>query len=125
MQIIDLPYQREGIVFTFAGAEPDETGEASGEPVKIELIVPPLNFHALRRIEQIEKDTSREAQTVAAIELALKRNYRGVPRWLIEQTLDVGNAGAFNKALMDVDGKYREEAEKKANPSTGTVSTPI
>jgi hypothetical protein len=101
-EIVPVEHQREGRAFTFTGQEPDDSGEPIGEPMSVECIVPPLNFYGLRRLEAREKvhgTKTNEDQLVDAIEEALKRNYRGVPRWLIEQTVDIGNMADFNRAL--------------------------
>lgn len=130
------PAVREGIAFIFAGQDEDSEGEPLSEFVKIELIVPPLNFDSLKalgdRLKQLgatDPDVDQLAIVVDAIGFALKRNYRGVPRWLIQQSIDVGNMEALTKAFMDVSGLIRKEIEAgkamaaAASSSIGTGST--
>ena len=124
---------REGIEFTFRGRVPDESGEETGELVEIALVVPPLNLGALERFERQLKtfgqdDLQSMRTLVDALAAALLRNYDGVPKWLIAQTIDVANMPEMMRALMDVSGLRRREveAEKKAlmaNPGPIT-STP-
>jgi hypothetical protein len=132
---------RQGIEFTFRGCEPDADGNPVGELVDIELTCPPLNLDGLERFEQKLK-TFGQAQDnniqsmrvlVDALAFALQRNYTGVPRWLISQTIDLANMPDMMRALMDLSGMRRKqiEDEKKAlmSPpiptpdSTGSNST--
>lgn len=127
---------RQGIEITFRGCEPDTNGEPSGEFIEIELVVPPLNFDALESLEEkLQTLTSQPTKSsmstlVDALIRALMRNYTGVPRWLITQTIDVANMSDMMVALMDVSGLKRKEIEdaKKAvavppmNDSDGTIS---
>jgi hypothetical protein len=113
---------RAGFTFNFRGNEPDADGKPTGELIDIELVVPPLNFDSLKLLQaRLQKmgngpDTDSMETLVDALEQALARNYRNVPRWLITQTVDVGNMGEMMLALMNVSGlKAREEGgtEKK------------
>jgi len=127
---------RQGIEITFRGCEPDANGEPSGEFIEIEPVVPPLNFDALESLEEkLQTLTSQPTKSsmstlVDALIRALMRNYTGVPRWLITQTIDVANMSDMMVALMDVSGLKRKEIEdaKKAvavppmNDSDGTIS---
>lgn len=135
-----LPVLREGIEFRFTGAQRDEDGEPVGQFIDINLVVPPLNFNSLRGLQQKIKSFSESGEdNTASMETlcecllhALRRNYRGVPRWLIEQSVDVANFAELMMALMDVSGLKRKqvEAEKKAQAeaariqSTGTQPSP-
>jgi hypothetical protein len=125
---------RQGIEMDFRGFEPDESGEPNGEPIDVTLTVPPLNFDSLQLLEGKlgslgQGSQGASMQTIAvAIGHALKRNYRGVPEWLIRQTLDIANLGEFTQALMDVSGLRRKEleagkAQATGSPLTGTAST--
>jgi len=63
-----------------------------------------------------------------AMKYSLARNYRGVPDWLIEQTLDLANMADIMPSIMDVSGLRRKEIEagkaQAAMPSTGTTLLP-
>jgi hypothetical protein len=142
------PGFREGLTFRFAGqlmepmsakqlklyADGEFEPEPVTEPIDMELEVPPLNFAMLKLLKpQIEllsanPDPSQLGVFIEVLALALTRNYRGVPRWLIEQSLDVANMPELTQAFMDVSGlkrKEREDAKKAmASPSTGMGSTP-
>lgn len=115
--IVSKPVQREGIAFRFFGQQVDENGEPLSDFVDIELTVPPLNLDSLRfmesRLKTLQTDPNVESMNtmVEAIDHALKRNYSGVPRWLIEQSLDVGNMPDLTQAFMDVGGLKRKEIE--------------
>jgi hypothetical protein len=122
-----------GIEFNFRGIERDADGEPIGELIDITLSIPPLNLANLRRLEKRFKSL-QDSPTVATmydlVELliaALAQNYRGVPRWLIEQAISPGNYGDVATALMDVSGLRRKEIEEKkamaARPPTGTDSS--
>lgn len=145
--IVPRPGFREGIRFRFAGQQvapmsADEhaqflEGEFEPapitEPVDIELEVPPLNFALIRRLTpQLEMLTASVnpdnfGTVIDLLAEALARNYRGIPRWLIEQTLDVANMPELVQAFMDVSGLKRKEQidAKKATPapSIGISST--
>lgn len=122
---------RQGITVTFRGSAPDETGDPNGEFVEIDLVVPPLNFDALEALQErlqtltLQPSADSMKTLVDALIRALIRNYTGVPRWLITQTIDVANMADMIVALMDVSGLKRKEVEdaKKAMmapPMTGT-----
>lgn len=133
--ITEKEVTREGIAFLFTGQEEDANGDPVSEFVSIELVVPPLNLDSLRimqpKLQKLQTDPDVESMNtmVDAIAHALKRNYRGIPRWLIEQTLDIGNMPALTQAFMDIGGLKRKEIEAgKAtaaakNPPTGMPST--
>ena len=58
------------------------------------------------------------------LEHALRRNYRGVPRWLIEQTIDVSNMGEMMQAVMDLSGLRRKAYEEgKARAAAASIGT--
>jgi hypothetical protein len=121
-----------GIEFRFRGIERDRNGEPIGEMVDMELIVPPLNLYNLKRLEKHFKALSTAGADIAAmhdlIELllaALSQNYTGVPRWLVEQSMNPGNFPDMAVSLMDVSGLKRKEIEeKKAKAGTPPPSTP-
>jgi hypothetical protein len=130
---------RAGIEFQFSGQQEDENGDPISEFVNIDLIVPPLNLDSLQAMESRLKALKTDPDIVSmktmvdALEHALKRNYRGVPRWLISQTLDVGNMSDLTLAFMDLGGMKRKEIEAGkalaaadkpvADKPTGTPST--
>ncbi len=122
---------RAGFTFTFRGNEPDADGKPTGELVDIELIVPSLNFDSLKvlqtRLHKLGDGPDAESMEtlVDALEQALARNYRSIPRWLITQTVDIANMGDLMLALMNVSGmKAREgDAEKKVmSPETAQMN---
>ncbi len=110
---------REGITFTFRGNEPDADGKPTGELIDIDLVVPSLNFDSLKvlqtRLQKLGSSPDAESMEtlVDALEHALARNYRGVPRWLISQSVDIANMPDMTIALMDVSGLKRKEIEEK------------
>lgn len=147
------PGFREGVTFRFAGQlfeamtteqrEQFGNGEFEPEPVTevidMELEVPPLNFAQLKelrpQLDRISTNPDMESfrSLIEVLSFALARNYRGVPRWLIEQSIDVANMAELTQAVMDVSGLKRKEQleEKKAMAaakltanSPGTASTP-
>ena len=145
--ITRYPAIRAGIPIQFQGQEHvlDAAGalvlDANGDPipasefVDIELVVPPLDLDSMQEFEVplkglSEASPSQALQTLqAAIKRALRRNYRGVPDWLIRQSFDIGNIGDLSIALMDINGMRRKEIEAgKARAAaeaqrTGTPST--
>jgi hypothetical protein len=125
---------REGIEFRFIGQQEDADGNPLSEFVNTMLVVPPLNLDSLKAMGdrlktlQTRPDLESMQTMVDAIERALKRNYRGVPRWLIEQTIDVANIPDLTQAFMDLGGLKRKEieagkAKAAADLQTGTQST--
>jgi hypothetical protein len=91
-----LPFPREGHLLTFRGNVPDDSGEPTGAYVEIQLIVPPPNFTVLQRMQARANARTApatpaelQADTLDTVHGALRRNYLAVPRWLVEQTLDV------------------------------------
>lgn len=120
-----------GITFQFSGLAPSESGE--GEFFCQDLVVPPLNLGALNALQgrlQNLKDSRESMETLCeALEFALARNYSGVPRWLIEQTIDLANMAEMMRSIMDISGLRRKEveAEKKAQMDlmTGSISSAI
>ena len=118
MQIQARQTLRKGIPITFRGNEPDSNGDPEGEFIEIELIVPPLNFDALEilqtRLQSLTLQPTADSMKtlVEALSRALNRNYIGVPRWLITQSIDVANMADIVVALMDVSGLKRKEVEE-------------
>jgi hypothetical protein len=148
VNIVRRPGFVPGISFTFKGqqmtpmtvseSEAFAEGEFEPEPlsefVEIDLTIPPLSFALMRehkdQLERVTGNTdvwSFEA-LVTMVLYALSRNYRGVPRWLVEQSLDISNMPEFTQAFMDVSGLKRKEAEAKkamaaaSKKPTGTES---
>ena len=132
--ITALPSFREGIEFRFRGQLNDDNGEPVSEWVDQVLIVPPLNLSSLRLLQRklgalnAGGDLESMATIAEAMQHALRRNYSGVPLWLIEQSLDLANMPEFTLAFMDVGGMKRKEVEAgkaaAAAAQTGTASTP-
>jgi hypothetical protein len=131
------PYRtlREGIEFAFRGAAPDEDGLPGPDLFEIDLVVPPLNFDSIKalqaRLEKFNGGVGIEAMDTVRVALnhALRRNYRGVPDWLIGQTVDPANMLDMFVALMDLSGLKRKEIEEGkakaalAASSAGTTFT--
>jgi len=130
VQIVPHRILIAGITFQFTGLAPGES-DGGGEFFSQELVVPPLNLGALKALQgrlQNMQDSQQSMETLCdALEFALARNYEGVPRWLIEQTIDLGNMGEMMRSIMDISGLRRKEleAEKKAQtaPTTGSISS--
>jgi hypothetical protein len=116
-----------GITFQFSGVAPTESND--GEFFCQDLVVPPLNLGALNVLQgrlQSLKDSQESMTTLCeALEFALARNYSGVPRWLIEQTIDLANMAEMMRSIMDISGLRRKEieAEKKAQTDLTTGAT--
>jgi hypothetical protein len=128
---------REGIDFRFHGQLMDEADSvALSEPVDIVLTIPPLNFKLFKKWKP-KLETFQSAPVADSMETlaglvcgSLLRNYRGVPRWLVESTIDLANMSDLTEALLDVNGLKRKEIEEgkvKAaeRRSTGMSSTVI
>jgi hypothetical protein len=137
VSITEMPSLREGFAFRFRGVRMDDEGNELSDFVDIELTIPPLNFPALRKVQtkiaQMQLNASDPASMDTVVEclwLALRRNYRGVPRWLIEASVDLGNLSDSMLAFMAQSGLIRKAnglgeaiaAEDSPTP-TGTVST--
>jgi hypothetical protein len=126
-----LPMLRPGVQWVFSGCAPDADGNGMGEFVQVELVIPPLNFGALRTLQDLTKQNGpqpTQAQmldyTVTTVELALRRNYRGVPRWLIVETLDNASAVEIAEQLNQLSGVTSKKTETAATSlSTGTDSS--
>jgi hypothetical protein len=122
----------QGIDFVFRGIERDQDGEPIGDMVTVTLTIPPLNFDSLKR-DQAKIASMGEMETLDSMHAmvgltrrALAQNYRGVPLWLIEQSINVANLSDLSRATMDLNGMFRKETEAGkalAAASTGTPST--
>lgn len=116
-----------GITFKFSGVEP-HLSDVEGEFVCIDLIVPPLNLgslHALKDRLQHLKDSVESMETLCdAMEAALARNYSGVPRWLIMETIDLANMGEMMQGIMDISGLRRKEIEAAKKAQTAPTIGP-
>lgn len=134
--MVDIqPYStlRDGITFHFRGVDPD-----TGDLLDIDLEVPTLNLDSLKKLHPKlrkigEAPGVEDMETLCdALVQALSRNYRNVPAWLINQTVDVANMADMLAAVMDQSGLKRKEIEEKkaiaqsANglATTGMISTP-
>ena len=128
VSIIEKDALVKGLVFHFSGEEEDAEGNVISEFVSIDLTVPPLNLPAIARYQS--KLTNMPTDPIEHLQLAvefvgaaLKRNYRGVPRWLIEQSVDLTNARDLISAVMT--GLMVTTAGKApAATPTGTESAP-
>jgi len=102
---------RDGFAMTLRGDMPDADGNPVGDHIEIEVIVPPPNFYMLRqlqakqaaRTEPVTQDQS-QADIIDMIWTCLKRNYRGIPKWLIEQSLDTGLLNQLNEKMREMSG---------------------
>jgi len=130
--IEELGAPRAGLLITFRGCVPDEHDEPSGEYIEVELVVPPLNFNMIKRLQAEQAARGAEItqeqmldDVVTTIARALQRNYRGVPRWLIEQTIDVANAIEIAQQIAGISGLMEKKAAvaETASLSTGTPFT--
>jgi hypothetical protein len=131
--IEELGTPRAGLRVTFRGDTPDADGAYEGAHVEVDLIVPPLNFANLRRLEA--EEAGRQGTTLppqAMLEYvstmvgrALRQNYKGVPSWLIEQTIDSENALELSQKIAGISGliQKKETLADPASPSTGMPST--
>jgi hypothetical protein len=121
------PHIREGITFRFAGEELDADGNALSEFIDIELVVPPLNLDSFKALgadlATLTFTADSGDKAVNALMHALARNYRGVPRWLIGQSVDLGNMTEIMQAFMDVSGLHRKEVEEKKAMAAGPMVT--
>lgn len=112
-------YARPGFEMRFSGNTLDEKGEPEGDRVEVSLIVPPLNFYYLQKVQATQKarnaaPTSEELNSdiIDTVFYALKRNYKGVPRWLVEQSLDGPMMTQLSAKMREMSGLT--EQEKKA-----------
>lgn len=101
-----FPHPREGHTMVFSGYAPNANGEPTGEYVQVELTVPPISFFQLKRFNArpVKSEPDLREDSIDIVQLSLERNYRGVPRWLVEQSLD-------GPALNAINAKLREMAE--------------
>lgn len=113
--------RREGFEMVFAGNAPTQTEEDDGERIAVTLTVPPLSFHSLRQLQTKQKlrgpDPTPEQirdDIIDTVCLALKRNYRGVPRWLVEQSLDGQTMTNLTVAMRDMAGGEKKVTETKS-----------
>jgi hypothetical protein len=121
---VAFEYLRPGFEMRFSGNAPDERGEPEGEHVEVTLTVPPLNFYYLQKVQAIQKARAAPATAdelnsdiIDSVFLALKRNYRGVPRWLVEQSLDGPMLVRLGAKMREMTGSAEQEKKE-----TGTVS---
>lgn len=102
---------REGFAMTLRGEAPDADGNPVGDHVEIEVVVPPPNFYMLRQLQakqaaRTEPLTQEQTQAdiIDMIWTCLKRNYRGIPKWLIEQSLDTALLNQLNEKMREMSG---------------------
>lgn len=116
-------YARPGFDMRFSGNAPDEQGEPEGDRVEVILTVPPLNFYYLQKVQAVQK--AREAaptieqinsDIVDTVFYALKRNYRGVPRWLVEQSLDGPMIQQLSAKMREMSGVAEQEKKALTSP---------
>ena len=121
----------EGIEFQFRGTKRDNDGQPVGDFVCARLVVPPLNLDSLKRegehLTTMVGDASLASMeaVVSIVVRALAQNYKSVPRWLVEQSLNVGNVADMSRAVMDVSGLMRKDIEvRKALAAALVTATP-
>lgn len=118
-----FPNPREGFDMLFSGNVPNDEGDPDGARVEITLTVPPLDFYSQRRL-QIKQKARTSAPTLGEINadivdticLALKRNYRGVPRWLVEQSMDGPHLSGLFSKMREMVGEAELKKESGTNP---------
>lgn len=115
-----FPNPRDGFEMDFSGSTPDAEGNPTGEHVSIKLVVPPPSFRILQQIQARQKartaPTTEDSQSdvIDTILYSLARNYRGVPRWLVEQSIDGPFMTAMNARMKEM---MSGSDEKKAPTS--------
>jgi hypothetical protein len=114
---------REGFTMVLRGDTPDENGDPVGEHVEIEVIVPPPSFYMLKQMQakqaaRTEPVSTEQAQVdiIDMIWACLKRNYRGIPRWLIEQSLDTALLLKLNEKMREMSGLVEAKKETGTAP---------
>jgi hypothetical protein len=132
----------DGLPFLFRGNEPSgEDGEFDGPYHEIWLEIPAYNFANIKRYQREEEAgkgtlTPSTSNTIMAqleyivkmVARALRQNYRGVPTWLIEQTITPDNSFEISTKIAGLSGLVpkkeapAEPAKKIPSPSTGTGS---
>jgi hypothetical protein len=126
LNITPLRDQVPGIVFTFRALPRDDQGNILDEDaVSIDLTVPPLNFTSLEVMAPKLSDLKKplvELQSIICdgLAAALRRNYRGVPRWLISDSMDAQNFQEYLSALMAISklvAKVNAEGNAQAEPT--------
>jgi hypothetical protein len=128
VKIEPYPTFDPGIEIRFRGIELDAAGEPVGEMVDVVLTVPPMNFRNLQRLEKHFSDINGgNAAAMSAmcdvLAAALSQNYRGVPRWLIEQSVRIDNLTDLTAAVMDVSGLRRKAIDEKKATAAAALST--
>jgi hypothetical protein len=118
---------RAGVDYRFIATVPAEHGgKLAGETVEIELVIPPLNLSGLQLFDKKFREAKTDLvgqmrELLETLDYCLARNYTGVPRWLLEQAIDLGNFQELLQIVMDVSGvKRKEHEEKKAKAATST-----
>jgi len=121
MNITPLRDQVPGVIYTFRALPRDEQGNVLDEDaVSVDLIVPPLNFTSLEVMAPKLSDLNKplvEVQSLVcdALMAALRRNYRGVPRWLISDSMDARNFGDYLGAIMAVSKLKPKDGSAEGN----------
>lgn len=107
-----------GLQIKFRGCKPDESGAFEGDFFEVELLIPPLNMGNLKRLQAEEKERGEDKLAPEAMldyvakttERALRQNYRGVPRWLIEQTITMENMLDISQKISGISGLIAKKA---------------
>jgi hypothetical protein len=116
-------YARPGFEMRFSGNTPNDQGEPEGEHVELTLMVPPLNFYYLQKVQAIQKSRGvaptadqLNSDIIDTVFFALKRNYRGVPRWLVEQSLDGPLIAQLSAKMREMSGVADEKKDPLTSP---------
>jgi hypothetical protein len=100
----------------------------------LKRVVPPLSLGALEALqERIAKfkggfDKESVATVIDAVHACLSRNYSGVTREFVAESLDMANMFTFMNAAMNISGLAPKELNGAGKPtavesSTGATST--
>ena len=117
--IEELGAPRAGLLITFRGCVPDAHDEPSGEYIEVELVVPPLNFNMIKRLQAEQAARGAEItqeqmldDVVTTIARALQRVALGV------------HARHQRVAVLEQQQAVEAVKEWKFKPSTGPDGKP-
>ena len=114
-----LPCPRQGFKHAFRASDP-----ATGQLVELTLEIPPLSLAAIKKLfagDDLGGKRNFEIW-IRYLQLAIARNYRGVPDWLLEESLDQESTEQLRAQLFEASGLTAKKAEAAQIPSTSTES---